>query len=556
MTYDDYDQLVLRESQEFATNYTYRPDGLLTNESNGSYALAYEYDTYNRLIRRTETVNNKTFPIEYHYSGSILDTTRYPSLNYTVAYEHNARGFITNVAGRNSNNVSATKAIHRTSPSDDMENEEAVEAGTTHTFTFVNNTTETRRYNQYGMQTQFYLQSVSHICHKESYDYDIRKELLTERNIYSTRRNMNGILFVPSQITYQEYFQYDNLQRLTNYGRTNEGVENPQTVTYDNNGNIVSKTNAGDYVYNLARPYAVKEIVNVPDTNSFSSTLQDIEYTSFIRPQHIIEGKYRVYFDYGTHYERCRMELYENDIKQFTRYYFAGGRYEETLYEECYTSRPSDDPAQGDSNNTNYVLADSIKVVEFTPKLTLKKDIGQLLNTEFVIDTTVLTIKFPRDSTPTHNYYADRILYVDGSPYNATIAYTPDRQNKHYYIHRDRQGSVRHISDAEGSIVASYYYDPWGRQTDIQGSTYAPYDEPLLLLGRGYTGHEHLPWFNLIHMNARLYDPVVGRFLSPDPYVQAPDMLQNFNRYSYCLNNQLMYMDEDKEFIHLIIGYC
>ncbi|MDR0668257.1 MAG: hypothetical protein LBF90_06540, partial [Prevotellaceae bacterium] len=137
---------------------------------------------------------------------------------------------------------------------------------------------------------------------------------------------------------------------------------------------------------------------------------------------------------------------------------------------------------------------------------------------------TSLTIKFPRETEPTHNYYIDRILYIDGTPYNATMAYTPDRQNKHYYIHRDRQGSVRHISDAEGALVATYYYDPWGRQTDVQGNAYAPYEEPLLLLGRGYTGHEHLPWFNLINMNARLYDAVVGRFLSPDPYVQAPEV--------------------------------
>ena len=62
-------------------------------------------------------------------------------------------------------------------------------------------------------------------------------------------------------------------------------------------------------------------------------------------------------------------------------------------------------------------------------------------------------------------------------------------------------------------------------------------------LGRGYTGHEHLPWFGLINMNARLYDPVVGRFLSPDPIVQDPTNSQNFNRYSYCLNNPLKYTD-------------
>jgi len=49
-------------------------------------------------------------------------------------------------------------------------------------------------------------------------------------------------------------------------------------------------------------------------------------------------------------------------------------------------------------------------------------------------------------------------------------------------------------------------------------------------------------------MNARLYDPVLGRFLSPDPFVQSPDLSQNFNRYSYCLNNPLKYTDPSGEF--------
>lgn len=55
-------------------------------------------------------------------------------------------------------------------------------------------------------------------------------------------------------------------------------------------------------------------------------------------------------------------------------------------------------------------------------------------------------------------------------------------------------------------------------------------------------------------MNARLYDPALGRFLAPDPFVQMPDLSQNFNRYSYAMNNPLRYVDEDGEFIHIIIG--
>jgi hypothetical protein len=48
-------------------------------------------------------------------------------------------------------------------------------------------------------------------------------------------------------------------------------------------------------------------------------------------------------------------------------------------------------------------------------------------------------------------------------------------------------------------------------------------------------------------MNARLYDPALGRFIAMDPFVQTPDFSQNFNRYSYALNNPLKYTDPSGE---------
>ncbi|MDL2262806.1 hypothetical protein LJC11_04820, partial [Bacteroidales bacterium OttesenSCG-928-I21] len=64
----------------------------------------------------------------------------------------------------------------------------------------------------------------------------------------------------------------------------------------------------------------------------------------------------------------------------------------------------------------------------------------------------------------------------------------------------------------------------------------------------------HLPKFGLINMNGRMYDPVIGRMLSPDNYVQSPLNAQNYNRYSYCLNNPLKYTDPDGEWIHIVVG--
>lgn len=126
-----------------------------------------------------------------------------------------------------------------------------------------------------------------------------------------------------------------------------------------------------------------------------------------------------------------------------------------------------------------------------------------------------------------------------------------------YYIYRDLQGSITHITNSSGTLVQELSYDAWGRlrNPDTQVA-YAPGAEPALFLGRGYTGHEHLQQFGLINMNARLYDPALGRFLSPDPYVQSPDFTQNYNRYSYCLNNPLKYTDPNGEYaiIDDIIG--
>ena len=120
-------------------------------------------------------------------------------------------------------------------------------------------------------------------------------------------------------------------------------------------------------------------------------------------------------------------------------------------------------------------------------------------------------------------------------------------------IVRDYLGSIAYITDDKGYLKQELDYDAWGRLRKPHLETYYEAgSEPELLLGRGYCGHEHLPWFGLINMNARLYDPVLGRFLSPDPYVQMPDFTQNFNRYSYCLNNPLKYVDKDGELFWFI----
>ncbi|MBR3557919.1 MAG: hypothetical protein IKN78_03525 [Bacteroidales bacterium] len=62
-----------------------------------------------------------------------------------------------------------------------------------------------------------------------------------------------------------------------------------------------------------------------------------------------------------------------------------------------------------------------------------------------------------------------------------------------------------------------------------------------------FTGHEHYAGLKIINMNGRLYAPVIARFFSPDNFVQAPEFTQSYNRYSYCLNNPLQWVDPSGE---------
>jgi len=93
-------------------------------------------------------------------------------------------------------------------------------------------------------------------------------------------------------------------------------------------------------------------------------------------------------------------------------------------------------------------------------------------------------------------------------------------------------------------VLERLSYEAYGERRNANGT---PQNRVSPIFGvttdRGYTGHEHLDELNLIHMNGRIYDPALGRFMTADPVLQSADNLQSYNRYSYVLNNPLMYTD-------------
>jgi len=109
------------------------------------------------------------------------------------------------------------------------------------------------------------------------------------------------------------------------------------------------------------------------------------------------------------------------------------------------------------------------------------------------------------------------------------------------------------LTDEDGNIAERRHFDPWGQPIKVEDGAGNTLDK-LTLLDRGFTGHEHLQTVGLIHMNGRLYDPALHRFLMPDNYIQDPFNTQNFNRYGYCLNNPLVYVDKNGEIVWWVVG--
>ena len=126
----------------------------------------------------------------------------------------------------------------------------------------------------------------------------------------------------------------------------------------------------------------------------------------------------------------------------------------------------------------------------------------------------------------------------------------PDVTTAIEYLHRDHLGSVEAVTDEDGDRLAVLAYDPYGerRSTDWTRVLNATEIETLaddlkLKVSRGHTGHEHLDRAGFVHMNGRIYDPRLGRFLSPDPVVSDPGSSQGWNSYSYVANSPMSFTD-------------
>ena len=294
---------------------------------------------------------------------------------------------------------------------------------------------------------------------------------------------------------------YDGLDRVTSntislankaqHGVNNPDLAGPFNYRYDKLGNLIHKSDIGDYHYSgqQAGPHAVTKANGLnyqyDDNGNMlrawadgnSSNERELEWTEFNKPNKITRNGKTVEFFYDANHNRY-LKKNSDGVETF----YFGKSYERVK-----------DTNTGVVQHKHFVYAD-----------------GKLIALNTQTDDGEKQLK--------------------------------DKQVR--YLHYDALNSVDMITDGYGLVVERRSYDTWGKQRKVAWSDNGPLDVvQSAITNRGYTGHEEITEVGLVHMNGRVYDQELGRFIGADRLIQEPFVTNSFNRYAYVMNNPLKYTD-------------
>ncbi|HEY0924141.1 toxin TcdB middle/N-terminal domain-containing protein [Rheinheimera pacifica] len=359
--------------------------------------------------------------------------------------------------------------------------------------TYANGVTEDRAFYAHSgwLDTLTVKRGSTHV-HNMDYNYDY------VGNVSQRQLDFGS---VGSQAGFTEVFGYDDLHRVTSrtisavsgssgYNSLPAALKMNESYRYDNFGNMTFKTNVGNYCYDNSK---TNRLLAVGTTTSCTGT-----------------GAYTFGYD-----NNGNVTL--DGKRSFT-----------------YTAFDKPSRVTQGANRTDFAYGPDRQMFR-------RIDVRDNKTT----DTLYIDGAYERANLPTgvteHKFYVG----------NAVITKRSNNAHDEYYLHKDGQGSTTSITNASGALLQQFIYDPWGKQYSVNtNSVFNTYSNPGT--SKGYTGHNMVNDFEVIHMGGRIYNPILGRFMQADPFIQAPSNLQNYNRYSYVLNNPMSYTDPSGYFFKSI----
>lgn len=445
--------------------------------SNG-VSRTYSYDTLGRTSSITSTVNGNSYVSTTSYnSDGRVDAIGYPSGSLSIRHQYVGVGFLQRIA-----DASDSSKIFWTATAVDA-------AGRALNHTLGNGVSTVNSFDpNTGRLTQTVASRASTTVQSVVYGYD------TIGNLKSRVDSLTGV---------SAAYTYDSLNRLKTEVRQGGGLPSAQTIgfDYDDLGNIKSRSDLGVYSYPASgngsvRPHAVSSIAgtvnglsnptyqydavgNLQVVSVSGAVVRSVSWGASNQADTITQtiggNSNTLAFLYDSEGDRVRELLSRNGVVQRTTVYVNPGAGAGLFYEE---------ESQGGAVKKKHYLS--------------------------VAGTTIGVLTLTNGSAWTTQYW-----------------------------HKDHLGSTMVVTDGGGNVVERLAYEPFGKRRNADGSSDAAGTLVSQYSRRGFTGHEHDEDVGLINMNGRVFDPAIGRFLSADPVVQAPGVMQSYNRYTYGWNNPL-----------------
>ena len=284
-------------------------------------------------------------------------------------------------------------------------------------------------------------------------------------------------------------YTYDALNRLQTEVRGGGGLSASQTLTwtYADNGNLLSRSDIGTYAYATAgKPQAVSSIAGVVN--------------GVANPSYTYDARGNRLTGTGSSTTWTSYDLPAASTKGTSRLEWVYGP-EHQRAQERYLSNGAL------QRTTTYFTPPGLDGVGYEEEVA--------------------------GGGKTQKAYVN----LDGESV-AVVIHKNGVRDTQYFV-KDHLGSTTFVLNASLGAAEQLAYEPFGKRRNSNGVTDTAGTLVASTNDRGYTGHEMLDELSLIHMNGRVYDPAIGRFLSADPHITDPTNAQSYNRYSYVWNNPL-----------------